>query len=111
MITNPLDMMANQIIEKSRGNDKHGSCGMGIYNTILRYKKQIYTLTSSWSYYMNMFKRMGITLSEQEEKLFNPFKNPGLRDHYVEDLDFMIILNITHILHHQILVLRILPEL
>ena len=77
MITNPLDMMANQIIEKSRGNDKHGSCGMGIYNTIQRYKKQIYTFTSSWSYYMNMFKSMGITLSEQEEELFNPFKNPG----------------------------------
>ena len=90
MITNPLDMMANQIIEKSRGNDKHGSCGMGIYNTIQRYKKQIYTFTSSWSYYMNMFKNMGITLSEQEEELFNPFKNPGLQDHYNEDLDFMM---------------------
>lgn len=90
MITNPLDMMANQIMERSRGNDKHGSCGMGIYNTIQRYKKQIYTFTSSWSYYMNIFKSMGITLSEQEEELFNPFKNPGLQDHYNEDLDFMM---------------------
>lgn len=90
MITNPLDMIANQIIERSRGNNKHGSCGMGIYNTIQRYKKQIYTFTSSWSYYMNMFKSMGITLSEQEEELFNPFKNPGFRDHYNEDLDFMM---------------------
>ena len=90
MITNPLDMMANQIIERSRGNNKHGSCGMGIYNTIQRYKKHINSYLLSWSYYMNMFKRMGITLSEQEEELFHPVKNPGLRDHYYEDLDFMM---------------------
>lgn len=90
MITNPLDMMANQIIERSRGNNKHGSCGMGIYNTIQRYKKHITSYSSSWSYYMNMFKRMGITLSEQEEELFNHFKNPGLQDHYNEDFDFMM---------------------
>lgn len=43
-----------------------------------------------WSYYMNMFKRMGITLSEQEEELFNHFKNPWLQDHYNEDFDFMM---------------------
>ena len=90
MITNPFDMMANQIIEKSRGNNKHGSCGMGIYNTIQRYKKHITSYSSSWSYYMNMFKRMGITLSEQEEELFNHFKNPWLQDHYNEDFDFMM---------------------
>ena len=39
---------------------------------------------------MNMFKSMGITLSAQEEELFHPVKNPGLRDHYYEDLDFMM---------------------
>ena len=39
---------------------------------------------------MDMFKRIGITLSEQEEELFNPFKNPGLQDHYNEDFDFMM---------------------
>ena len=37
-----------------------------------------------------MFKRMGITLSEQEEELFHPVKNPGLRDNYYKDLDFMM---------------------
>lgn len=90
MITNPLDMMANQIIERSRGNNKHGSCGMGIYNTIQRYEKHINSYLLSWSYYTNMFRRMGITLSEQEEELFHPVKNPGLRNHYYEDLDFMM---------------------
>lgn len=90
MITNPFDMMANQIIERSRGNNKHGSCGMGIYNTIQRYKKHINSYSLSWSYYMDMFRHMGITLSEQEEELFHPVKNPGLRDHYYKDLDFMM---------------------
>ena len=83
-------MMANQIIERSRGNNKHGSCGMGIYNTIQRYKKHINSYSLSWSYYMDMFRHMGITLSEQEEELFHPVKNPGLRDHYYKDLDFMM---------------------
>ncbi len=34
----PYDMMANQIIEEKRGDKKHGSCGMGIWETVLRYK-------------------------------------------------------------------------
>ena len=33
----PFDMMMNQIIEESRGDMRHGSCGMGIWETILRY--------------------------------------------------------------------------
>lgn len=33
----PYDMILNQIIEDSRGNNRHGSCGMGIWETILRY--------------------------------------------------------------------------
>ena len=38
MITMAQDMMINQIIETRRGKDRHGSCGMGIYETILRDK-------------------------------------------------------------------------
>ena len=41
MTTTPWDMLANQIIESSRGKDKHGSCGMGIYETIQREKVMI----------------------------------------------------------------------
>lgn len=35
------DIMINQIIEKARGNDCNGSCGMGIWETIDRYNKTI----------------------------------------------------------------------
>lgn len=35
-VTTPFDMILNQIIEAARNNSRHGSCGMGIYETILR---------------------------------------------------------------------------
>lgn len=35
-ITTPWDMMFNQILEEFRGNRKHGSCGMGINETMKR---------------------------------------------------------------------------
>ena len=36
LCSTPYDMMINQIIEESRGINKHGSCGIGIWETILR---------------------------------------------------------------------------
>ena len=92
MISNPLDMMANQIIERSRGNNKHGSCGMGIYNTIQRYKKGATSYTESWAYYMNVFKSKKITLSEEESELFEPSKSKGenIYRHYFLDFKFMM---------------------
>ncbi len=33
----PFDMMINQIAEDSRGNARHGSCGFGIWETLVRY--------------------------------------------------------------------------
>lgn len=35
--SSPFDMLLNQITEQSRGNNKHGSCGMGIWETVSRY--------------------------------------------------------------------------
>lgn len=35
-LTTPFDMMINQIVEEYRGSDKHGSCGLGIFETIMR---------------------------------------------------------------------------
>lgn len=35
--SSPFDMMLNQIIEESRGDKRHGSCGLGIWETIVRY--------------------------------------------------------------------------
>jgi len=35
-ISLPCDMMINQFAEDSRGDSRHGSCGLGIYETIIR---------------------------------------------------------------------------
>lgn len=37
-ITTPYDMLVNQIVERARGDQKHGSCGIGINETVLRYR-------------------------------------------------------------------------
>ncbi|MBO4333037.1 MAG: adenylosuccinate synthetase [Paludibacteraceae bacterium] len=37
----PYDMLANQIIEFKRKGGKHGSCGMGIWETTLRYQSTV----------------------------------------------------------------------
>ena len=36
MVSTPLDMMINQIIETLRGDSRHGSCGYGIEETVRR---------------------------------------------------------------------------
>lgn len=35
-VTTPFDMIINQRLETKRGAGRHGSCGMGIYETVLR---------------------------------------------------------------------------
>lgn len=42
-VTTPWDMMINQIIEESRGDGRHGSCGVGINETIKR--SEMFSLT------------------------------------------------------------------
>ena len=36
LVTTPFDMLINQIAEEYRSKDKHGSCGLGINETIVR---------------------------------------------------------------------------
>lgn len=65
--TTPFDMMMNQILEESRGDMRHGSCGMGIWETIIRYR-------TSWEYQVWRFNKFG------EDNKFTWLKE--LRDTY-----------------------------
>ena len=51
LVTTPFDMMINQIIEESRGNSRHGSCGIGINETIKRteggYTLRVFNLSNT----------------------------------------------------------------
>ena len=45
-VVTPYDMILNQMIEENRGNNRHGSCGFGIFETIKRYE----TSPFNWDY-------------------------------------------------------------
>lgn len=36
IITTPIDVLINQLVEMQRGNERHGSCGLGINETVTR---------------------------------------------------------------------------
>lgn len=96
----PFDMMANQIIESLRGSSKHGSCGMGIWETIQRYRNtdinnvkfdefinmplldKMNYLTNIKTYYD---KRIGIIPMEWRET----WNSITLMLHFIDDCQFM----------------------
>lgn len=43
-VTTPYDMMINQMMEERRGEDRHGSCGVGIGETVERHQQAEYAL-------------------------------------------------------------------
>jgi adenylosuccinate synthase len=87
MLTTPFDMMANQIIEENRGKNKHGSCGLGIFETIKRYKAGITDVDNHIrEYYLEQFERENIILTDEWSRIF---LNNGIFEHFLDDWDFM----------------------
>ncbi len=43
-VSTPYDMMLGQIIEENRGKHRHGSCGFGIWETVLRFRDTSWAL-------------------------------------------------------------------
>lgn len=48
-VTTPYDMLLNQAVERLRGSARHGSCGLGINETVTRHQ-------SLWLSYSHLFK-------------------------------------------------------
>lgn len=70
-VTTPIDMIINQIVEETRDKDRHGSCGLGIFETIKR-DGNIYRLTIKdlvWGdhckIYMDLLKLIDTYLSNR----------------------------------------------
>lgn len=113
----PYDMIINQIVEKNREHKKHGSCGMGIWETVARYQK--YPLTISllhfWragyeqqvshlkeirdTYVPERLKSYGIKSIPNEWKAI--VYSDSLIDNFIYDVDFMI--KHTTIIHGSLL--------
>ena len=100
-ITTPYDMIANQIIEGKRGGNRHGSCGLGIFETIKRYEER--DMLPIWrfkafdvgspmmkdckDYLYQRLKCKSIDISDDWKNIID---SDGLIDHFVDDLKFMV---------------------
>lgn len=104
-ISTPFDMILNQMIEEKRSEDRHGSCGVGIYETLKRchypkynfYLLQLFVLGSDDirnllyrirdEYFLEKLKEENIDInkSEWDEIVYST----GLIDKYIDDIYFM----------------------
>ena len=94
--TTPYDQMFNLAIEESRGNDRHGSCGMGIWETVLRYEKM---KTYDFDYFMMMPYEFKISYLKEVREYFNnrgikipaelPWNSDFLIEHFIEDCFYL----------------------
>lgn len=99
-VTTPYDVLANWTIEKSRGNDRHGSCGLGIYETILRSsqkplfwidlvkanKEEVKDILSEiHRYYIDRFSTLNIEMSAEMSKLWSL----SISDSFFYDISLM----------------------
>lgn len=101
-VTTPFDMLINQIVEQSRGTNRHGSCGMGIWETSQRYVLDTHQYNwhelsnispKSISIYLEyikndyLYKRLsdyGIKeVPKEYEQIIN---SKGLIEHFISDL-------------------------
>ncbi|MDE7295000.1 MAG: adenylosuccinate synthetase [Oscillospiraceae bacterium] len=99
----PYDMMINQIAEDYRGDDRHGSCGAGIWETILRYdtlpcpelsefaalpkKARMDFLDEVREYAKKRLFEIGV--KSIPEKWRENMESRGLAEHFLEDVMFL----------------------
>ena len=96
-VSTPFDMITNQILEEHRGNARHGSCGIGIWETLLRQGRLLGELLAmpddEIRVYLKedckkqMLKRLaenGIT--ELPERWRDILAEEGLMENYIFDL-------------------------
>lgn len=105
MWTTPYDMMINQMLEESRGDTRHGSCGMGIWETIVRYsntathwyeighfnnlapmKQKLYLSMIRDGYMGVRLHELGITVPNEWKSIKN---SNVLISNFIDDVKFM----------------------
>ena len=102
-VTLPCDMLMNQFVETMRGNSRHGSCGVGIFETIVRSRDSRYALDYDYvlkadrdavrelinkinnEYCCKRAAELGIT-DGAEKELLDILANDMLTENYLDDL-------------------------
>lgn len=94
-------MMANQIIEHLRGENKHGSCGMGIWETVLRCHHSLTEDAVKFAVFVNMPLMDKLAYLTKVKKYYDKrigsipkewltiWNSPTLALHFIEDCQFM----------------------
>ena len=99
LCSTPFDMMINQIIEENRGDNKHGSCGVGIWETILRngptYGELISMLDDELRKYLVNIRDVYFLTRIKQKKMDIPkrwvetYFSDGIINHYIWDLRYV----------------------
>jgi adenylosuccinate synthase len=100
LLSTPFDMIANMIIEDARGDQRHGSCGAGIWETILRDGITVWNMTRKSDsakeaylrsirdlYFRNRILSKGVHISADWERVIN---SDNLIKNYIRDFNFMM---------------------
>lgn len=105
-VSTPFDMLYNQAVEVTRGNNRHGSCGLGIFETIDRYKNTAYFpyygdficpsigFTCGIREYLFRVKKYyeekaRTQLGKNISDIFDVWDSDGLVNHYIHDFEQM----------------------
>mgnify|MGYP000609643195 FL=1 len=110
-ISTPFDMILNQIVEEHRSGNRHGSCGMGIYETFLRAKENKYSIFFEELFFLtdaqirnrlymirDDWMKTRFRMEDIEfisEEWANIIHSSSLIDHYLIDLKFMKEVSVT----------------
>ena len=95
LLTIPQDMMLNQMLERKRGAGRHGSVGIGIFETLIRCKKWRITEANdplAWIHSVEldyakdrMSKLIGYSLEAKDKELLT---NQNIMAHFAQDVAF-----------------------
>ncbi|MCU6709603.1 adenylosuccinate synthetase [Paenibacillus sp. J5C_2022] len=109
MVTTPYDMLINQIVETVRGEGRHGSCGLGISETVVRCEEARYRTVLSQcaslhqkgqfidllrsirdEYVPARLAELGVSLQEVPDIFRLPLFDEGVLAAYLQDFDLLL---------------------
>lgn len=106
-ISTPFDMILNQIIEEHRSGNRHGSCGIGIYETFLRAKEYKYSI-----YFGELFFLTDNQIKNRLQMIKDEWMKVRFRMEGVEDIsnEWEDIINSSSLIEHYMMDLKIMKE-
>jgi adenylosuccinate synthase len=102
----PYDMFINQIVEETREDKKHGSCGMGIWETICRYEKKPCVFNLFEFAGLSHYTKVAYLMNIRDAYMIERLKEYGIKsvpatwkdivysdtliEHFIQDVQFMV---------------------